>query len=207
MTLTKEIFLKEVADHKLTVLHDDGIYRHLRVQIPNSSMMNYDIITYPGYLVYSGDMGSYTFSRLQDMLNFFRDDREEWKVNIGYWGEKLQAVDWHVGASQWSQDSFEEAVMQRLSDWLDVAEEDVYDADFISEQKSKVNDLLNESRELEAHAVAAINNWDADYNGVDFPDFWEGGMTEATHRYLWCCHAIVWAIRLYDEVKKDQVCL
>jgi hypothetical protein len=199
--ITNESFLKDVESHLLTILKDDGVYRHIKMKKPNSSDMYYEIITYPNFLVYSGDMGCFVFSRLEDMFNFFRMKGDEFRINPGYWGEKLEAVDRTDGASEWSQDSFEEAVNEHLNNWIEYAVDSEYDTDFIEEQKYKVEQLIYESREHECHAVAAMNNWSTDKNGVDFDDFWESGTTQATSRYIWCCYAIVWAISKYDEAK------
>jgi hypothetical protein len=199
--VTNESFLKDVESHSLTILKDDGVYRHIKMRNPNSSEMYYEIITYPNFLVYSGDMGCFVFSRIEDMFNFFRMKGDEFGINPGYWGEKLEAVDRMDGASEWSQESFEEAVYETLNNWIEYAVDSEYDADFIEEQKDKVEHLIDESREHECHAVAAMNNWSTDKDGVDFSDFWESGTTRATSRYIWCCYAIVWAIRQYDEAK------
>jgi len=37
--------------------------------IPGSGNMLYEILTFPQYLVYVGDMGSYTFSRVEDRFS------------------------------------------------------------------------------------------------------------------------------------------
>lgn len=87
-----ESFMRDVATHEMTVFRDDGLYRHIRFRRPNTMRTHFDLITYPGYLCYSGDMGTYVFSRLDDMFEFFRTDRD---INPGYWSEKLQAVDNH----------------------------------------------------------------------------------------------------------------
>ncbi len=72
---TEQSFLEAVAKHEMHVLHEDGLYRHIRFKKPGTSCMHFDLITYPGYLVYSGDMGCYVFSRLPDMFELFRADR------------------------------------------------------------------------------------------------------------------------------------
>lgn len=56
------------------MLHEDGIYRHIRFRQPGTMCMHFDLITWPGYLCYTGDMGTYVFTRLADMFEFFRTD-------------------------------------------------------------------------------------------------------------------------------------
>jgi hypothetical protein len=35
----------------------------------------------------------------------------------------------------------------------------------------------------------------------EFTDSWEWNYREYTYRYIWCCYALAWAIKKYDEVK------
>ncbi len=69
-------FLKDVSAHVMRVIRDDGAHRHLRFAAPTSSIYWFDVITYPGELVITGDCGTYVFRRLPDMFEFFRTDRE-----------------------------------------------------------------------------------------------------------------------------------
>jgi hypothetical protein len=53
-----ERFAKETAEHDMEIVHDDGLYRHLRFrhQGPNySSWYWFDLITVPGSLIFRGD--------------------------------------------------------------------------------------------------------------------------------------------------------
>lgn len=196
-----DTFKKDVQDHALKVIKDDGMYRHLLVAEPGTGCMHYNITTWPGYLCYSGDMGCFVFQRTTDMFAFFRSD--EGYINPSYWAEKLQAADRDSGFKEWDQEAFEKAVNAQLSSWLEDNED--ADEEFITEQKEKVEALINESNENEYHAVAALNNFDADEGGVRFDDFWEGYSDKYTFRYIWCCYAIVHAIALYDAHKASEV--
>ena len=75
MTCTEQSFLKDVAEHQMTVLRDDGVNRHVQFRRPGTICMGFELITWPGYLCYTGDMGTYVFRRLEDMFEFFRTDR------------------------------------------------------------------------------------------------------------------------------------
>lgn len=70
-------FLIDTAFHRLEIIRDDGLYRHLRMQQPGNSCYYYDVITWPGYLTVTGDMGTWTFSRIADMFDFLVPGREE----------------------------------------------------------------------------------------------------------------------------------
>lgn len=95
-----ERFARETAQHQMTVLHDDGLYRHLRFRATwwqppllkqqTSSFYWFDLITIPGALTFQGDGTSYVFSRIADMFEFFRSPVG--RVNPGYWSEKLTST-------------------------------------------------------------------------------------------------------------------
>lgn len=78
---TEEGFLEDIKNHKLNILKDDGLYRHLVFKRPCTNCCRFDIVTYPGYLVISGDMGCQVFSRLTDMFEFFRTDDRDFNKN------------------------------------------------------------------------------------------------------------------------------
>lgn len=82
-------FDTRTSEHVLTVLHDDGLHRHLRCRKPGMVLWGWDVITWPGYLALTGDLGSWMFSRAPDMLlDFFRGP-----PNVHYWLEKVVAHD------------------------------------------------------------------------------------------------------------------
>ena len=70
---TEETFLTDVSKHEITILKDDGIYRHLRFRTPTTNHQYFEIITWPGYLTFTGDMGCFVFARLKDMFEFSMD--------------------------------------------------------------------------------------------------------------------------------------
>lgn len=77
-------FATETAEHVLTVVRDDGVYRHIACGKPGTMIYAWEIITWPGHLAITGDLGSYIFQRVDDMLrNFFSGN-----INPEYWLEK-----------------------------------------------------------------------------------------------------------------------
>lgn len=90
---------ENVAGHQLTVLHDDGLYKHLRMAESGTRMWSWEMVTWPGHLATSGDIGDgYTFSRELDMIGFFKlaGRKEAYysdgapSIDFRYWAEKLQ---------------------------------------------------------------------------------------------------------------------
>ena len=189
--LTEAQFLKDVARHTLNILHDDGIYRHLRFQKPNDSDMYFDIVTYPGTLCYSGDMGSFVFARVNDMLTFFRGHHTqgELQVNPHYWAQKVEAVDRHSDITEYSPAKVRAAI-DALLDSVEAS----------PELRERVADEVLPHADDEFGMMSAIRDFD-DEDQL-FSDFYEGGgHTEYTGRFLWCCYALVWGIRRYDEAR------
>ncbi len=184
-----EQFPKDVAGHRLTVLHSDGLYRHLRCKKPGTSLYWFEIVTWPGVLVVSGDMGTYVFARTDDMLSFFRNS-QGW-INPKYWAEKEQ-----TGARVREYDP--DLAKRVTTDSLD-GFEPWDDEGIIRGLRNTAEKELFERPEWqdESGARALLDNFE--YRGFRFPDVWEWNLTDWTYRYLWCCHAIVWAIDRYDE--------
>lgn len=80
-------FDADVFKHKLKVIKLDGLYRHIRCARPDTINMSFDILTWPGYLAYVGDMGDFVFQRMPDMFELFRGNR----ISPRYWSEKCVA--------------------------------------------------------------------------------------------------------------------
>lgn len=91
---TLQDFLNDVKNHELIIHKDDGIYRHITLRDPKTINLLFNITTFPDYLVITGDMGTITFSRVDDMFKFFRND--ELNINPNYWAEKIQAIEYKV---------------------------------------------------------------------------------------------------------------
>lgn len=193
----EDYFKRDIDRHEMTVIRDDGVNRHIRFQRPGTMCMHFDLITWPGYLCYTGDMGTYVFRRLHDMFQFFRrdDGRPEYRIDLRYWAEKLEASDRADGIEEFSADTFREAV----KDYFEQVTDD--DEDWPESRKSALwdeikNDVLGGLEDDGEHrAFMALR--DFSYDDFTFAD-WEGRCNEYAHRFLWCCHALEWAIGVYD---------
>ena len=186
---TEEQFLNDTATHELQVLRDDGVNRHLRFRRPGTICMGFDILTWPGYLCYTGDMGTYVFRRLEDMFEFFRGSRNgELRPNFGYWAEKVEAAD-RDGITVYSADIFR----ARINEWMDENE-------FSAQAREAVKDfVLPHADDGEYAARKAAYDFSAD--GHDFTDFQEANLSEYSYRFTWCCYALRWAIVQYDAAR------
>ncbi len=191
--LTKEIFLRDVKDHRFKIIKEDSLYRHIRCSKENSSNYYFDIITWPGNLAYTGDMGSFMFSRVTDMFTFFRRNKEL-DINPTYWSKKVLAESrFGNGITEFSVDEFEKSVLQSVRSHLDLDEDEKIPAEILKE----LDYLLNSENEYEC--VENMRHFRSDK--INFDDFWEYDCQVFTYHFLWCCYAIVWAIGKYDELK------
>lgn len=189
---TEESFLKDVANHSLIVYRNDGIYRHIRFKADSFNMM-FELITWPGYLCYTGDMGTYVFRRMDDMFAFFRSFRAELRINPDYWSEKLESIDRHSDFRKFSQQKFKEAVYRFLDN-----------SECSDEMRKAVEQDVNLNADNEYEARTSVS--DFEYGGLNpFSDFCEADLREYTYRFRWCCYAIAWGIRVYDEMNTTKV--
>lgn len=203
--LTQEQFLEDVQRHEMTVLMDNGVYRHLRFAVPGSGFEHFEIVTYPGHLVYSGDMGCYVFSRVPDMFQFFRCKR----VNPWYWAEKVQAMDGGRASGgsvlEYDAQALRAMVEQQLQTWLKELPED--DQEAREGLQEAVQELLGDLQGCEVRDYDAVSDFeyiaalDSGPLRFAFCDLEFGKYRKETHRYLWCCHALAWAIEQYDRAK------
>jgi hypothetical protein len=175
----------------MEVIRDDGEYRHVRFKKPGTYCMQFDLVTWPGYLAYSGDMGCYVFSRIRDMFEFFRtrpdrEPKDRLHVNLGYWAEKVEAQARHDGIKAFSPERFRQCVQEDSED----APDDV---------KQAIELEVLRCADEEHEAWQAVMNFEHD--GWHFQDFWEHDCTEYVYRYIWCCYALAWGIRQYDAAR------
>lgn len=193
---TEQSFLKDVADHHMTVLRDDGVYRHVRFAKPGTYNMQFDLVTWPGYLSYSGDMGCFVFSRLQDMFEFFRCRPEGTGlyINLSYWAEKLQATDKPDGHREYSADKFRGYVIDQCRQFR----HEMNRSEFRSFREAVEDEVLSAADDGEDAAYRALRDFEHDRRAW-FQDSWEAIFLEYTSRFTWCCYAMAWGIRKYDE--------
>ncbi len=113
---SRERFERDTAEHEMAVLHDDGVYRHVRFQQPGTSCYYYDLVTWPGHLAICGDMGDWTFSRIRDMFEFFAGERQAAGINPSYWSQKLRG---DRAGRDISRRYSEDALRAHVIDWFE----------------------------------------------------------------------------------------
>ncbi len=175
----KTRFLKEVKNHKMTILKDDGVYRHIRFKQKESSNCFFDLITYPGHLVISGDMGDYIFARNHDMFSFFSTKDNKLNINLGYWTEKLKSIS-TFGAENGIKEFCRKETFKNI--------------DLRTIHKSHRKELKRElfNCEDERDAVEIMDNF-------NITDAWEYLAYKPTFHIQWILYAIKWGILKYEK--------
>lgn len=203
---TPELVTNDLSRHEMRVVRDDGIHRHIRFRRPDSSPYWFDLITWPGTLCINGDCGTYVFSRLDDMFEFFRTDRRDGKlrINPGYWGEKLQAVARHGGHTEFDEDRFDRVIKEHLVRWMR-DHRIMLTKDQRRELWDAVEDevLRTDSDRKQAAAYEFHHSINGNVRSFRFEDFWEHDVERYTFHFIWCCYAIAWGIELYDSIKSE----
>jgi len=203
-----EVFARDVAEHTLTVLHEDGLYRHLRFAKPGTGINHFDIVTWPGHLSLGGDREGYVFARVNDMFEFFRA-ASGWNmnsINPGYWAEKLTT---RVKVKTYDEALFRKLVGEYVGDAEEAypgltsyASTELKDADYdgLLTFEESAREWLRDFKYV-VPRVAPVRTF-------EFSDAWEWDLTDWDWYYLYGCHAIQWGIGLYDTVRahNDAVC-
>ena len=207
----KERFLEDVEKHKMKILIDDGVHRNIRFAAPGSNNQHFNLVTYPNHLVISGDMGTFVFSRVFDMFEFFRVDDLE--INPMYWGEKVESESRFGGVEKFD----DELVRKSIDDRVDDICKNIYDFEYDKEAYGydELEDMFRDEvydyfkyKELDVYRfVSAIDDFESSIlDDLDFADGYHWLKDkEYSYYYIWCCYAIVWGIQQYDKVKgKDD---
>jgi hypothetical protein len=209
-------FERECSGHKMTILHEDGLYRHLRFTAAEGYSHWFDLITWPGNLTFNGDMGTFTFARCEDMFTFFRA-KSGWNhntINPQYWAEKVRG---DVELKKFSEDLFKETITDHITEVM----ED--DDRFPGLMEAVTEHIFDDLDGWEETARALLDGFSftgpapepdptkAFYRILpsvadkaptfEFTDTYEWDFREYSVFYLYACHAIQWGIGQYDKAK------
>ena len=177
----------EDRDYKIQVWRDVGVYRHLGFKHEHSYAGSFEIITWPGNLCFTGDMGCFVFKRIQDMAYFFNEE-----INPSYWHQKVESQSvFGGGTKEFSLDLFIEQMQDIRSEAIErgmdvsVIDMDMYGLDHIEDEHEAVQFVRNLS-----------------LAGFDLVDLqWP---TVYTFHYLFACYAINFACKTYLLHKENS---
>lgn len=206
-------FQRDTAEHQMDVLVDSGVYRHLRFSKGGSSVYRFDIVTWPGHLAISGDMGAAVFSRLPDMFEFFRTDQRaedapgELRINAGYWAEKCIA---NAGnKEEFSSDRFEKIVRDHFASYMEShdSEEEGFEearAELWDEIEGELLGMYDGTGEA-LGAAMSFKSGDKRFGDFNMQDAWDWGNSVETYtfHFIWRLYAIAHAVKAYDAAKAE----
>lgn len=199
--------LHDLRDHKMTIERDDGVHRCIHFGRPGSGVYSFRLVTWPGALAIQGDCGDFMFRRLTDMFEFFRSADGEITINSGYWAEKLVAVAKSEGLKVFSPEMFDEQVKHHFDEyWVFESETDKEEAwSYLRDEYSGLNGSDFDGGPNGAHeAICAAMRYECPVTGQSFEEAYAWAVEEYGFHYLWCCHAIVWGIKRYDQHKAGR---
>ena len=154
----------------------------------------FEIITWPNYLSIVGDMGSLTFSRIEDMFNFFRSESaNNPRVNPSYWHEKLVSSDHNEPPKEYKPEIFLAIVKKELEAWH-------FEGGCDNETMMEILETAKYASESEYEA----RSWLYENDGSPITDAWEYTLEEFTDRYKWQLWAIVHTVIAYDLEKREN---
>lgn len=192
----KERFAADRRDATMTVLKDDGVYRHLAFSFPKATWSRCEVVTWPEMLVLRGNLGCWSFSRVEDMFDFFREPAEEIvRINPQHTAEKLvpggsnSAMAYDSGRAA---AYIRQTVAENADDHAGLAA----DVDNLLFSDYKGTDLTTEQGLREA--LARFEGCtEGDYEGFRFPvEEWD--LNRYSPWFLLACVLLPWAIEQYD---------
>ena len=198
---TMERFLADVANHKMEIVMDNGVHRHLVFRgNGHGTVGKVEIVTFPWSLVVTGDMGTWVFSRVSDMFCFFRDSGG--RINPYYWSEKVQngsgGSRGETGCKEYCSVTFKQNVIASLDDY------DFNDYDDVT--KEQVIEALNSEIYWDMSRENVVGQLDdLAVGGWSISEPYEIESEKWCYHYIWCCRFIVWAINQYDKEKCGEV--
>ncbi|BDZ52404.1 hypothetical protein GCM10025867_46450 (plasmid) [Frondihabitans sucicola] len=192
----KPRFESEVKAHQMTILKDDGLYRHLSFRNPDNGGYWFDILTWPGSLVIAADMGSFTFRREPDMFEWFGTGSF---IEYPYLSQKVVAVDARMGLREYDMTIF----ASRVLDYVVEHTQEMPQGD----RQSVIDDVLarvilteDYATQCEEGAREAILDYPG-LNGFQFERDVDWKFDDFSAAFTWCCHAIRHGILAYRDAK------
>lgn len=199
----KAVLMAETSEHRMTILRDDGVYRHIRFAKPGTNMWRFDLVTWPGHLVITGDIQDYHFTRLHDMFEFFRSNPDRpHAINPQYWAEKLaghqqQCEEYSFEAFKqslvshfwWGRDQIPEG--HRREVWRSIREE-ILEDEGVQHSQDEAYRAASRYQYNHYRSGRAPEVW------FEFTDVYDWHFKEYKFHFLLSLWAIIWGIHQYD---------
>jgi hypothetical protein len=188
-------FARDTAKHEMTVLHEDGLYRHLKfMNSENDRWGAFQLITWPYNLVVkTGWTFHFDINATVDMFDLFRNTSFSGEINPSYWQEKARAGRDEIEGFRL--DLFEQQVKAHV-----VAA--IREGDAPRGIGAEVTRDIFEWGDITHEAGARKELEDFQYEGWTFGDTREWNFRDFTPGFLHSCYAIRHGIDLWDAARK-----
>ena len=182
MEQVAEFATKAFERHVIIQNVSQGLYRHWRCSRPDSGMYAFNVITEPGRLIVTGDLGELILCRCPDMVEFVRSAIRD----LHYLSSKAEGTPTH----EWSDDV--------ARDWVDAEVTEIHaemeaDEPLSEESKKKYAVRLEKYREVRESIDEGEHSFDhALYesrltDGCDWPR-----VRTYSCEFLWIVEALRW---------------
>jgi hypothetical protein len=194
-------FEGETTEHVLTVKQDDGLYRHLRFCKPGTSMWSFELVTWPGHLAITGDIGDgWVFARDPDMIEFFKPRSEPYRIDADYWWQKMPSQ-LRDAARKFSESALREQARTTIEEW---SLGDVGRSAALAKLDEAWGDVFY-GTEQDYREVVDEFRFEYDGTTFEFSDTWEWSAMRYDHHFLLALFAITFGVEKYQAWKADQI--
>lgn len=188
---------KDVHDHRLTVLHDHGHYKHLLFKKPGHSEYWFEILTAPGTLTVRGDMGSYVFARETDMIGWFIGSSWRGEPNVDYWAEKcVSSTNGRRGLKEYSERSLRIRIAETINDLIRDEDLELHQTIELRRELEDHLDTIDLGDPRDAQRELAEFIWESHQ---PFSDCYEWDPYEYTFQFEWTAHTLLIALQEYRD--------
>ncbi|GAA2770495.1 hypothetical protein [Streptomyces showdoensis] len=202
----RERFASDSVGATMTLVKDEGVYRHLAFRFPKSSWEWCEILTWPGALILRGGLGCWSFTRTEDMFDLFRPSSPDEGVDPVYWAEKLvpgsgaevmkydaeRAEAYVREAVEAAVKAYDHVSAEEAEEWLS---SDWSGADF-STEADLMRSLGRFEALVDAHRPTSTFGR-GDYQEFSFPVH-EWDLRRYNDWFLLACEMLPWAVGQYD---------
>jgi hypothetical protein len=176
----------DLARHKITQRLDYGLYRSWRCQEPGTWVHGFDVNTGPGWLMVTGDMGTFMWERTADMIGWAKGSIE----SLSYFAEKVPR---EFKIKEYDPEKAKAWLLGEVIEfWCDHAGCDMDDDDW--------NDWRNMLELYRDGDPTEQLDWERDVmeariaDGGDWPDFYS-----YTYHFLWVREGLRWFFANMDK--------
>lgn len=186
VALIEELAVPAFKNHKIRQVMSMGVHRHFKcLNRSGSSNYMFRVVTFPGRLVITGDIGDLMLCREIDMLPWAKRAVE----SIDYFAEKVVAGK----VKQYCPEVVQEEINEVLAERVRRLEEDAGEDD-VEVNPDDLESPLDLTDIDNPHTTLVEMYYSGLWDGCDFPN------TENwTSNFLWCREALRWFFREYDK--------